>query len=91
VGTGIGTLVLANATDLGMAPLTIERFFFVPSGSGETPANRISAPVEPGGIVIVGLFPAGTYDGLATVTGGFGVPFNDVEIVANQPTTLTLP
>lgn len=90
-GPGFGTLTLSNASHLTMAPATIEQFLFVPQGGGGVAQNLLTAPVDPGGIVIVGLFQEGTYDGVAVLTGGFAVNFVGVEISADAPTTLSYP
>lgn len=88
---GLGTLTLRNDSHLGMAPTTIEQFFFLPAGSTSTPVNLLSQPIVPGTQAIIGLFPEGTYNGVAVITGGFGINFNDVQMTADQPTTLVVP
>lgn len=88
---GVGTLSVVNASHLTQAPATIEQVLLVPSGASLSPANQLSAPVAPGGIVIVGLYPAGLYDAALVLEGGFLVAFNGVEIRSGEPTTLTYP
>lgn len=88
---GLGTVTLVNNSHLGMAPTTIEQFFFLPAGSNQTPLNLLREPIVPGAQAIVGLFPEGTYNGVAVISGGFGINFNDIEVMPNQPTTLTVP
>ncbi len=88
---GLGTVTLVNDSHLGMAPTTIQQFFFLPAGSNQTPINLLREPIVPGAQAIVGLFAEGTYNGVAVISGGFGINFNDVLVVSNQPTTLTVP
>ncbi|MDJ0976144.1 MAG: hypothetical protein QNJ98_16915 [Planctomycetota bacterium] len=88
---GLGTLSLVNASHLTQAPAAIDEFFLVPQGASSNPSNQLAAPVDPGGIVIVGLYPEGTYDAALVLEGGFLVPMNGVEIRPDEPTTLTYP
>lgn len=88
---GLGTVTLVNDSHLGMAPTTIQQFFFLPAGSNQTPVNLLREPIVPGAQAIVGLFAEGTYNGVAVISGGFGINFNDIQVVTNQPTTLTVP
>ncbi len=87
----LGTVSLINESDLGQAPVTIYSFFFQAVGDNSPPLDHLSLPVGPGGVVIVGQFAEGTYNGLAVIDGGFAVPFNDVIVVRDQPTNLTVP
>ena len=85
-----GTVALANETDQGVLPLTVEQIFVRPAGAVEPAQNLLSEPVAPGGLVILGRFPQGQYDVVAVVEGNLQWAQNGVVVVAGQPTTLRL-
>lgn len=86
-----GTLSVVNNSDQGMAPVTVTSFFFVPAAGGTSPTDLLEAPINPGGVVIVGQFQEGLYNGVAVLDVGGQVPFNDVEMKPGEPTTLVIP
>ena len=86
-----GTVALLNQSDQGMAPVTIEQFFLEPVGASGNSGDRLSATVEPGGVVIVGLFPAGLYNAVAVLDTGGSIVWNDEEIFAGQPKNFIVP
>ena len=86
----LGTLSFANETDQGSLAFTVVQLFVQQRGVPAAPVNLLAEPVAPGGLVIVGQFPEGLYDVLAVVESNLSVPFNDVALVANQPTTIRL-
>lgn len=87
----LGTVALRNETNLGMAPVTIEQFFLQPVGVVNAGSDHLSTSVPPGGVVIVGLFPPGLYNGIAVLEGGFNVNFQDMEVRAGQATNFVVP
>ena len=88
---GLGTVALRNETDQGMAPQVVTAFWLVPAGSGDPGPNRLAQDLEPGGVVILGLFPAGTYDAIARLASGFDVQFQGHVVVAGEATTFVVP
>ncbi|MDF1702643.1 MAG: hypothetical protein P1V36_15950 [Planctomycetota bacterium] len=87
----LGTVSLRNESDLGMAPLTVTQFFLVPVGEVAPGTNLLSQPAAPGAVVILGLFPAGTYNAVAVLSSGLNINFLDRTVVAGQPTTFVIP
>lgn len=87
----LGTVALRNETDQGMAPLTVTQVFLAPAGTGAPGDNLLAQPVGPGGVVILGLFPAGSYDAVAVLSSGLNVNFVDQVVAADQPLTLVIP
>ena len=88
---GLGTVSLANQTDLGQAPLIVEEFYLAPVGDPNPGQNLLAQSVQPGGIVIVGLFPAGMYNGVAVLEGGGQINFPPMQVVPDQPTDFVVP
>ncbi|MDA1193991.1 MAG: hypothetical protein O2894_02295 [Planctomycetota bacterium] len=86
----VGTVALRNETDVGMAPQVVTQFFLTPTAGGPT-TNLLTQDVDPGAVVILGLFPVGTYDAVAVLASGGSVVFLDREIRADQPTTFVVP
>ena len=87
----LGTVALRNETDQGMAPLTVTEFFLAPSGHVGPVDNLLAQPVGPGGVVILGLFPEGTYDAVAVLSSGLNVNFVDQVLAPDQPLTFVIP
>ena len=85
---GDGTLSFRNASDLGTLPLDVLEIRIQPAGTSNLSDNLLSEPIAPGGLVILGKYPAGLYDVVALVEGNFNAPFNDVLIRPDQPTTI---
>ena len=88
---GLGTVSLLNQTDLGQAPLVVEAFFLAPVGEADPGENLLAAAVDPGGVVIVGLFPPGTYNAVAVLEGGGQINFPPAEVTPGQPTNFVVP
>jgi len=87
----LGTVALLNQTDLGQAPLIIQAFFLAPVGETDPGDNLLAGSVEPGGVVIVGLFPAGMYNAVAVLDGGGQINFPPAEVFPGQPTNFIVP
>lgn len=90
-GQDVGTVALLNQSDLGMAPLVITEFYFQPVGVGGLASNLLTQDLQPGGIVIVGLFPEGLYNAVAVLELGGTISFLDVPVTAGQPTNIVIP
>lgn len=88
---GVGTVAVLNTSDQGMAPLVITEFYLSVAGSGVPGPNRLAQPVQPGGVVILGPFPAGLYDAVAVLQVGGNVVFMDREVRAGEPTNFVIP
>lgn len=88
---GLGTVSVVNDSDLGSNPLTVLEFYLAPEGSPDPGPNRLVAPVPPGGIVIVGLFPEGLYAAAAVLEGGGQIVFPATQVRAEQPTDFVIP
>ena len=87
-----GTVAVINQTDLGMAPLDVEQFFLQPvDGSGPVPVNLLRQVLQPGGVEIVGLFPAGLYNATAVLEGGSNVNWMNEEIRPGEPKNFVVP
>jgi len=84
-------VALLNQSDQGTAPLTIEQFFLQVSGRRDAGPGLLSASLPPGGVVIVGLFPAGLYNAVAVLEGGLNVTFMDIEVRPGEPTNFVVP
>lgn len=79
-----GTVSVLNQTDQGMAPLVVEQFFLEPVTGGNA-GNRLGSTIQPGGIVILGLFPAGFYNASAVLEGGVNVNWVNEEVRPGEP------
>ena len=87
----LGTVSLLNQTDLGMAPLVVTEFYMAPVGESDPGGNLLPLAVQPGGVVIVGLFPAGTYNAVAVLESGPQINFPPTQVQAGQPTNFIVP
>ncbi len=87
----LGTVTVLNQTDVGMAPLVVTAFFLAPVGDPSPGPNRLAQDLQPGGIAIVGLFPAGTYNAVAVLEGGLNINFPAQEVRAGEPTNFVIP
>jgi len=87
----LGTVSLVNQTDVGMAPLVVTAFFLAPVGQSSPGPNRLTQDLQPGGIIVVGLFPAGTYNAVAVLEGGLNINFPAREVRAGEPTNFVIP
>ncbi len=87
----LGTVSLLNQTDLGMAPLVVEAFYLAPVGETNPGANLLLLPVQPGGLVVVGLFPAGTYNAVAVLDTGAQINYPPTQVQAGEPTNFIVP
>ncbi len=88
---GLGTVFVANQTNLGMAPLTVTQFFIAPVGDTNPGDNRLGQPLDPGDIQTLGLFFEGTYNAVAVLESGLNVNFPPREVRSGEPTTFVIP
>lgn len=88
---GLGTVSLVNQTHLGQAPLVVEQFFLAPVGEVQPGDNLLNQAVQPGALVIVGLFPAGSYNAVAVLDGGGQINFPVAEVRPGEPTDFVVP
>lgn len=88
---GTGTVSVRNESHLGQAPVTVEAFYLRPNGDTDPGDNLLHAPVQPGGVVIVGLFPAGLYDAVVVLDNGGSLPFLEVRVARDAPTNFVIP
>lgn len=87
----VGTVSLLNQTDLGSAPLVVTEFYMAPVGESNPGANLLPLSVQPGSVVIVGLFPAGIYNAVAVLESGGQINYPPATVVAGQPTNFVIP
>lgn len=85
-----GTVAVLNQSDLGMAPLVVEQFFLEPVAGGAT-GNRLRTTIPPGGVVILGLFPAGLYNASAVLEGGGSINWLNEEVRPGEPKNFVIP
>ena len=90
-GASLGTVALLNETDQGQAPLVVDEFYLAPVGAPDPGSNLLAQSVQPGGLVIIGLFPPGTYNGVAVLEGGSQINFPPMAVVPDQPTNFVIP
>lgn len=87
----LGTVALVNQTDQGQAPLVVDEFYLAPVGEVDPGQNLLAQSVQPGGLVIIGLFPPGTYNAVAVLEGGSQINFPPMAVVQDQPTNFVIP
>ena len=62
-----------------------------PVGEVDPGDNLLTQAVQPGALVIVGLFPVGNYNAVAVLDGGGQINFPVAEVRAGEPTNFVLP